>query len=241
MRDGGRLPVTAAGVSRRARRAGGRARDGRGEATKSSSRRRFRASGPTRLRRSAATCASGSGSCPRPKAGRPSTSSTASACQTRGATSAASPSRSRSTGASCCAAPSTSSSRSDGSEELRITDHKTGRNRTTPRTVIGGGATLQPVIYGLAVEKLLGSPVSGGRLFYCTAAGGFTDHPVPLSEANRRAGLEALEIIDRAIELGLPAARPGGAGLHVVRLPPGLRTRRAAARCAASRPTRSPT
>ena len=93
------------------------------------------------------------------------------------------------------------------SEELRITDHKTGRNRTTPRTVIGGGATLQPVIYGLAVEKLLGKPVSGGRLFYCTAAGGFTDHPVPLSEANRRAGLEALEIIDRAIELGfLPPA-----------------------------------
>jgi CRISPR/Cas system-associated exonuclease Cas4 (RecB family) len=93
------------------------------------------------------------------------------------------------------------------SPELRITDHKTGRNRTTPRTVIGGGATLQPVIYGLAVEKLLGRPVSGGRLFYCTASGGFTDHPVPLSEANRRAGLEALEIIDRAIELGfLPPA-----------------------------------
>ena len=95
----------------------------------------------------------------------------------------------------------------DGSEELRITDHKTGRNRTTPRTVIGGGGTLQPVIYGLAVEQLLGKPVSGGRLFYCTAAGGFTDHPVPLSEVNRRAGLEALEIIDRAIELGfLPPA-----------------------------------
>jgi CRISPR/Cas system-associated exonuclease Cas4 (RecB family) len=93
------------------------------------------------------------------------------------------------------------------SKVLRITDHKTGRNRTTPRTVIGGGATLQPVLYGLAVEQLLGRPVSGGRLFYCTAAGGFTDHPVPLSEANRRAGLEALEIIDRAIELGfLPPA-----------------------------------
>jgi ATP-dependent helicase/DNAse subunit B len=95
----------------------------------------------------------------------------------------------------------------DGSGELRITDHKTGRNRTTPRTVIGGGGTLQPVIYGLAVEKLLGKPVVGGRLFYCTAAGGFTDHPVPLSEANRKAGLEALEIIDRAIDLGfLPPA-----------------------------------
>ena len=94
-----------------------------------------------------------------------------------------------------------------GSDELRVTDHKTGRNRTTARTVIGGGATLQPVIYGLAVEQILGRPVSAGRLFYCTAAGGFTEHPVPLSDANRRAGLEALEIIDRAIELGfLPAA-----------------------------------
>ena len=94
-----------------------------------------------------------------------------------------------------------------GSEELRITDHKTGRNRTTARTVIGGGAVLQPVMYGLAVEKILGRRVAGGRLFYCTAAGGFAEHPVPLSEANRRAGLEALEIIDRAIELGfLPPA-----------------------------------
>ena len=94
-----------------------------------------------------------------------------------------------------------------GSLELRITDHKTGRNRTTPRTVIGGGTTLQPIIYGLAVEKILGRPVREGRLFFATTAGGFAEHPVPLSEANRRAGLEALEIIDRAIELGfLPAA-----------------------------------
>ena len=94
-----------------------------------------------------------------------------------------------------------------GSAELRITDHKTGRNRTTPRTVIGGGGTLQPVIYGLAVEQILGQPVREGRLFYATTAGGFAEHPVPLSEINRRSGLEALEIIDRAIELGfLPAA-----------------------------------
>jgi ATP-dependent helicase/nuclease subunit B len=88
------------------------------------------------------------------------------------------------------------------SQELRITDHKTGRNRTTPRTVIGGGAVLQPIIYGLAVEQLLGRPVTGGRLYYCTAAGGFTEQPVTLSPGNRRAGLEALEIIDRAIDLG---------------------------------------
>jgi CRISPR/Cas system-associated exonuclease Cas4 (RecB family) len=94
-----------------------------------------------------------------------------------------------------------------GSPELRITDHKTGRNRTTPRMVIGGGSTLQPVIYGLAIEKILNRPVREGRLFYATTAGGFAEHPVPLSDANRRAALEALEIIDRAIELGfLPAA-----------------------------------
>ena len=94
-----------------------------------------------------------------------------------------------------------------GTTELRITDHKTGRNRTNPRTVIGGGGTLQPVIYGLAIEQLLERPVAGGRLFYCTTAGGFTEHPVPLTDANRRAGLEALQIIDRAIELGfLPPA-----------------------------------
>jgi ATP-dependent helicase/nuclease subunit B len=90
---------------------------------------------------------------------------------------------------------------------LRVTDHKTGKNRTTWRTVIGGGGTLQPVLYSLAVEQALGMPVTSGRLSYCTAAGGFTDHEIPITDASRRAGLEALEIVDRAVELGfLPAA-----------------------------------
>jgi CRISPR/Cas system-associated exonuclease Cas4 (RecB family) len=94
-----------------------------------------------------------------------------------------------------------------GAAALRITDHKTGRNRTTWKTVIGGGAILQPVLYGLAVENVLGASVQSGRLFYCTSAGGFVDHEIPLNDANRRSGIEALEIIDRAIELGfLPVA-----------------------------------
>jgi ATP-dependent helicase/nuclease subunit B len=93
------------------------------------------------------------------------------------------------------------------SPQLRITDHKTGRNRTNPRTVIGGGGTLQPVIYGLVVEKILERPVTESRLFFSTAAGGFAEHRVELSDSNRRAGLAALEIVDRAIELGfLPPA-----------------------------------
>jgi ATP-dependent helicase/nuclease subunit B len=92
-------------------------------------------------------------------------------------------------------------------DELRITDHKTGKNRTTWKTVIGGGAILQPVLYSLAIEQALQARVQSGRLFYCTSAGGFIDHEIPLNEPNRRIGVEALEIVDRAIELGfLPAA-----------------------------------
>jgi ATP-dependent helicase/nuclease subunit B len=99
-----------------------------------------------------------------------------------------------------------------GSGTLRVTDHKTGKNRTTWKTVIGRGAILQPVLYSLAVQRALDTPVTSGRLFYCTAAGGFTDHEIPINEANRASGLEALEIIDRAIELGfLPAAPDAGA------------------------------
>jgi RecB family exonuclease len=91
---------------------------------------------------------------------------------------------------------------------LRVTDHKTGKNRTTDRTIIGGGAILQPVLYSLAVEQALGTRVEFGRLFYCTATGGFTDHPIAINDTNRRIGLEALEIVDRAIELGFLAAAP---------------------------------
>ena len=96
--------------------------------------------------------------------------------------------------------------RSDGAAH-RVTDHKTGRNRTTWKTVIGGGAILQPILYSVAVEQALGVRIASGRLSYCTSAGGFVDHEIPLNDANRRSGIEALEIIDRAVELGfLPAA-----------------------------------
>jgi CRISPR/Cas system-associated exonuclease Cas4 (RecB family) len=95
-----------------------------------------------------------------------------------------------------------------GSAQARVTDHKTGKNRSTPRTVIGGGGILQPVLYGMAIEEILSKPVVSGRLFYCTSAGGFTEREILLNDANRRAGLEALEIVDRAIELGLLPQAP---------------------------------
>jgi hypothetical protein len=92
-------------------------------------------------------------------------------------------------------------------DRLRITDHKTGRNRSNPDLIVGGGAVLQPVLYGMAIEQALGQPVTEGRLFYATTAGGFAEHRIALNDYARRQGLQVLEIIDRAIEQGfLPAA-----------------------------------
>ena len=94
---------------------------------------------------------------------------------------------------------------------LRVTDHKTGANRTDLGLIVGGGETLQPVLYGLAVEAALGRPVTESRLSFCTSRGGFTERVVELDRAQRRSGLEVLEIINRAVESGVlvPAPKEG--------------------------------
>ena len=94
------------------------------------------------------------------------------------------------------------------SGNLRVTDHKTGRNRSTPGMVIAGGTVLQPVLYSMAVARITGRPVNESRLSYCTSAGGFAVFPIAVDADNRRLGIEALEIIDRAIALGSLAAAP---------------------------------
>ena len=92
---------------------------------------------------------------------------------------------------------------------LRVTDHKTGRRpERIEKTIVGGGAVLQPVLYAMVVEKALGALVSHGRLFYCTSAGSFYSHDIPLNDMTRRAGVEVLTVVDRAIELGFLAASP---------------------------------
>jgi CRISPR/Cas system-associated exonuclease Cas4 (RecB family) len=91
---------------------------------------------------------------------------------------------------------------------LRITDHKTGKNRSTPDMVIGGGAVLQPVLYSMAIEQGLGKKVATGRLFYCTTAGGFVEKEIEINDYTRGQGLQALAIVDRAIERGFLAAAP---------------------------------
>ncbi len=91
---------------------------------------------------------------------------------------------------------------------LRATDHKTGRAWAEPGTVIGGGATLQPALYALALEKLFpGARVEGGRLYYCTHAGDYASVPVAL-DAQARGSVQTLaQTLSDAIARGfLPAA-----------------------------------
>ena len=94
------------------------------------------------------------------------------------------------------------------------TDYKTGRARAAPGvTIVDGGRLLQPVLYALALEKMLPeAEVSGGRLYYCTSAGGFEDVRIPLNDEARRAAGVVAEVIGKALEEGfLPAAPDKGA------------------------------
>jgi len=62
---------------------------------------------------------------------------------------------------------------------LRVTDHKTGKDRTKETLVI-----------------------------FCTSAGGFKQRPVLLDPAAKRLAIEALDTIDRAVEHGTLAPAP---------------------------------
>src|SRR2546430_1524328 len=95
---------------------------------------------------------------------------------------------------------------------VRATDHKTGKARAADGVVIGGGQVLQPVLYALALERLLSEPVEGGRLYYCTADGGFQERVVPLDSESRASARTVLDVVGRALADGfLPAAPVAGA------------------------------
>jgi CRISPR/Cas system-associated exonuclease Cas4 (RecB family) len=96
--------------------------------------------------------------------------------------------------------------RADGA--IRVTDHKTGKVRFEPGGVIAGGEHLQPVLYALTAEKVFaGERVVGGRLYYCTSAGGFDAREVPLDDHARDAGQAVAGAIGAALDGGfLPAA-----------------------------------
>lgn len=94
------------------------------------------------------------------------------------------------------------------SSVLRATDHKTGKVYAGDGVVVGGGKILQPVLYALALEKLLHGPVASGRLYYCTATGNFATRTVPLDEESRAAATDVVDIIGRALTDGFLPASP---------------------------------
>ena len=92
---------------------------------------------------------------------------------------------------------------------LRVTDHKTGRVRAEKNLVIGGGKTLQPLLYALAAERVLNEPISAGRLYYCTAAGGYEERVAILNDTARGAIDEFARILGAALSQGFLPAVPG--------------------------------
>ena len=95
----------------------------------------------------------------------------------------------------------------DPSGRIRVTDHKTGKVRAAKDFVIGGGKTLQPVLYALAAERVLGEKIYSGRLYYCTATGGYEERVVEINDEARRAARDFVAIIKESLEAGfLPAA-----------------------------------
>jgi CRISPR/Cas system-associated exonuclease Cas4 (RecB family) len=100
-----------------------------------------------------------------------------------------------------------------GDGQVRVTDHKTGKERFSQGGVISGGEVLQPVLYALVAEKLFPEErVESGRLYYCTATGGFETRTVPLDADARRSAQVVADVIGQALgEPFLPAAPAEGA------------------------------
>jgi ATP-dependent helicase/nuclease subunit B len=92
-------------------------------------------------------------------------------------------------------------------DAFRVTDHKTGKRPDAIPRWVGGGRSLQPLLYGLAAEQLLGSPVEAGRLLYATQRGGYTPVEIKLDDRARLFLRKLLGDIDASIAGGfLPPA-----------------------------------
>jgi ATP-dependent helicase/nuclease subunit B len=90
---------------------------------------------------------------------------------------------------------------------LRVIDHKTGKSPDRPPVYVGGGVALQPMLYALAAETVLGMRVESSELSYCTQRGNFQRIETATTPDARRFIARVLEIIQIFIEDGfLPAA-----------------------------------
>jgi CRISPR/Cas system-associated exonuclease Cas4 (RecB family) len=90
---------------------------------------------------------------------------------------------------------------------VRVVDHKTGKIPDPRPEMVGGGEMLQPALYAMAAEQMLGEPVSFGRLYYSTIAQNYTAVDVQLNDWTRNRAERVLQVIDDAMGNGfLPAA-----------------------------------
>ncbi|HLH38788.1 MAG TPA: PD-(D/E)XK nuclease family protein [Bryobacteraceae bacterium] len=97
--------------------------------------------------------------------------------------------------------------RQTATNKVRVTDHKTGKVPETTPHLVGGGKYLQPLLYGLAAEKLLGQAVECGRLLYATHQGGYYPIEIKLDHRARLFLTKLLANIDASIAEGfLPPA-----------------------------------
>src|SRR5437868_3126166 len=95
---------------------------------------------------------------------------------------------------------------------IRATDHKTGKIRASKTAIVEGGHVLQPVLYALACETLLKERVEAGRLYYCTADGGYEDRVVEMRDLSRDIAGQVIDIVGTALNEGfLPALPEKGA------------------------------
>ncbi len=94
---------------------------------------------------------------------------------------------------------------------LRIVDHKTGRALSGKLVSTGAGEILQPMLYALAAEALLGKTVATSELAFCTQRGDFSRVEVEVDEGSRSDIDQTVRLIEKSIEDGFfPAApRPG--------------------------------
>ena len=100
----------------------------------------------------------------------------------------------------------------DAHGRIRVTDHKTGKDVSRRHQVVAGGEALQPLLYALAAERMFPEDtVDSGRLFFCTARGGFAEHAVALNAYTRETARTLTEVIGEALERPfLPAAPERG-------------------------------
>ena len=92
--------------------------------------------------------------------------------------------------------------------QLRVVDHKTGSIPDRIPDLVGKGEILQPLLYALAAEQVLGAPVLTGRLHYATLRANYRAIDITLNDFARGRAATALRLIDESIREGLLPAAP---------------------------------